>query len=123
MTISRRRNHIPQYGCLEALGANEFDDFTEQAIGHVQAVWQAMLHKSAGFPLGHDGYLKLCSLSRPRAQVDYILVDEAQDLNPVLLGVLRRIQFRYTDITIPVLYFLELRDSISGGAKTLRTIQ
>jgi superfamily I DNA/RNA helicase len=44
-----------------------------------------MLQKSTGFPLEHDGYLKLWAFSMPRANVDYILVDEAQDLNPVYL--------------------------------------
>jgi superfamily I DNA/RNA helicase len=87
-----RRKHIPRYGCLEAIPEKQFDDFTQQAIGHVQAVWNAMRHKSERLPLGHDGYLKLWALSQPKAQVDYIMVDEAQDLNPVLLGVLRRMQ-------------------------------
>jgi superfamily I DNA/RNA helicase len=86
--------HVHRYGCLEALGDDSFKDFTEQAIEHVQAIWESMLHKSTGLPLGHDGYLKLWALSTPRATVDYILVDEAQDLNPVLLGVLKIALFR-----------------------------
>jgi superfamily I DNA/RNA helicase len=86
------RKHIPRYGCLEALADNSFEDFTEQAIAHVQAIWESMLHKSTGLPLGHDGYLKLWALSSPKANVDYVLVDEAQDLNPVLLGVLRTLR-------------------------------
>jgi superfamily I DNA/RNA helicase len=51
-----------------------------------------MLHRNDGLPLGHDGYLKLWALSQPRSNVEYIMVDEAQDLNPVVLGVLRRIE-------------------------------
>jgi superfamily I DNA/RNA helicase len=87
-----QRKHIPRFGCLEAVPENQFEDFTHQAIGHVQAIWNAMRHKSEGLPLGHDGYLKLWALSHPQSQVDYIMVDEAQDLNPVILGVLRRMQ-------------------------------
>lgn len=30
--------------------------------------------------------------AQPKSQVDYIMVDEAQDLNPVILGVLRSMQ-------------------------------
>lgn len=41
-------------------------------------------------PLGHDGYLKLWALSDPVILADYILMDEAQDTNPVVLGVLQR---------------------------------
>jgi len=40
------------------------------------------------FPLGHDGYFKVWALSRPVLQVDFILLDEAQDSNPALLSVL-----------------------------------
>ncbi len=39
-------------------------------------------------PLGHDGYLKLWALGNPKLGCDYILLDEAQDTNPVVLGVL-----------------------------------
>lgn len=87
-----QRKHISRFGCLEALPESQFEEFTHQAIGHVQAVWNAMLHRNDGLPLGHDGYLKLWALSRPRSNVDYIMVDEAQDLNPVVLGILRRIE-------------------------------
>jgi superfamily I DNA/RNA helicase len=87
-----QRKHIPRHGCLEAIPENQFEEFTHQAIDHVQAVWNAMRHKSNGLPLSHDGYLKLWALSNPQSNVDYIMVDEAQDLNPVVLGVLRRME-------------------------------
>ncbi|MCU1323454.1 MAG: helicase, superfamily [Acidobacteriaceae bacterium] len=89
--------HIPRYGCLETLAEEHFKDFCSQAIEHVAAIWQAVQHPKHELPLGHDGYLKLWSLSKPNAQVDYILVDEAQDLNPVLLAILRR-------VACPVIY-------------------
>ncbi|WP_366929111.1 3'-5' exonuclease [Mesorhizobium sp.] len=41
-------------------------------------------------PLGFDGFLKLWGLSKPQIAADYILLDEAQDTNPVVLDVLRR---------------------------------
>ena len=40
-------------------------------------------------PMLHDGYLKLYQLSRPRLPWDLILLDEAQDTNPVTLEILR----------------------------------
>jgi superfamily I DNA/RNA helicase len=49
-----------------------------------------MLDRERGLSLGHDGYLRLWALSEPNAQADYILVDEAQDFNPVLWDVLSR---------------------------------
>ncbi|MDH2406059.1 UvrD-helicase domain-containing protein [Bradyrhizobium sp. SSUT18] len=41
-------------------------------------------------PLGHDGYLKLWALSSHAIAADFILLDEAQDTNPVVLDVLRK---------------------------------
>ncbi len=43
-----------------------------------------------GIPLGHDGYLKLWALANPEIAADYILLDEAQETNPVVLDVLRK---------------------------------
>jgi len=40
-------------------------------------------------PMLHDGYLKLYQLSRPRLPWSLILLDEAQDTNPVTLEILR----------------------------------
>jgi superfamily I DNA/RNA helicase len=39
-------------------------------------------------PLGHDGYLKVWALEHPKLPSEYILLDEAQDTNAVVLGVL-----------------------------------
>lgn len=38
----------------------------------------------------HDGYLKLYQLTNPQLDYDCILVDEAQDCNPVVLSILSR---------------------------------
>jgi superfamily I DNA/RNA helicase len=109
--------HIPRYGCLEALDAEGLAQFTGQAIGHVQALWDAMRHKNAGLPLGHDGYLKLWALSQPKARVDYILVDEAQDLNPVLLGVLKRMDCSVVYVGDPYQQIYEWRGAVNAIAQ------
>ena len=41
-------------------------------------------------PLGHDGYLKLWALSNPMIPAEFILLDEAQDSNGVVVGLLAR---------------------------------
>ncbi|MFB2538220.1 MULTISPECIES: UvrD-helicase domain-containing protein [unclassified Acinetobacter] len=43
-------------------------------------------HHHAG--IGHDIYLKLWALSEPTIHSDYILFDEAQDADPLMLGIL-----------------------------------
>jgi len=109
--------HIPRYGRLESLDAEGFAQFTSQAISHVQALWDAMRHKNADLPLGHDGYLKLWALSQPKARVDYILVDEAQDLNPVLLGVLKRMDCPVVYVGDPYQQIYEWRGAVNAMAQ------
>ncbi len=82
-------SHVLKLGALATRSEGSWKSFSEQAISHLTATWSAMRQKDGGLPLGHDGYLKLWALSKPRARADYIMVDEAQDLNPVLVGVLR----------------------------------
>lgn len=53
-------------------------------------LWQRMCDPKDVMPLGHDGYLKLWALTNPEIAADYILLDEAQDTNPVVLEVLRK---------------------------------
>jgi hypothetical protein len=89
--------HFPRIGVLETLPDGAFHDLCRQTLDHLQSLWMAMQYLGSNLPLGHDGYLKLWAVSNPQAQVDYIMVDEAQDLNPVLLGVLEK-------VTCPVVY-------------------
>lgn len=63
---------------------------TEAIVKETARVWERMISKRHRFPLGHDGYLKLWAMQKPRIETDVLFVDEAQDLNPVLLAVLER---------------------------------
>lgn len=62
------------------------DNMAAHAAG---LVWSRMIDGRDKLPLGHDGYLKVYALSRPRLAFDYIMVDEAQDLNAVMIGIMR----------------------------------
>ena len=57
-------------------------------LKRAQHVWAAHVVADDPLPLGHDGYLKVWALSQPRLPVDDILLEEAQDTNPVVLDVL-----------------------------------
>lgn len=63
-------------------------------LPHVEAAWADLQRddRDGGGQLrfGHDIYLKLWQLSGPRIQADYILFDEAQDANPVMLDIVRQ---------------------------------
>jgi superfamily I DNA/RNA helicase len=53
-------------------------------------VWTRMRTENDSMPLGHDGYLKLWAMSDPVIAADFILLDEAQDTNPVVIDVLQK---------------------------------
>ena len=105
---------VPRYGALAALDTEAFQSFAAQAVEHVCILWDAMRHTSQGLPLGHDGYLKVWALAKPQAQTDYILVDEAQDLNPVLLGVLANAQCPVVYVGDPYQQIYEWRGAVNA---------
>jgi F-box protein 18 (helicase) len=51
-------------------------------------VWAEMQDLGSQICMSHDGYLKLWSLGLPRISADIIMLDEAQDTNPVTLKIL-----------------------------------
>lgn len=52
--------------------------------------WQKMSEPSDPLPLSHDGYVKYWALSNPVLNASFVLLDEAQDTNPVILDVLQK---------------------------------
>lgn len=82
--------HVPRHGSLLAASDEALEAVKQQALRGAQHVWARMCTPADPIPLGHDGYLKLWALSRPQLPADFILLDEAQDTNPVVLEVLRR---------------------------------
>ena len=55
-----------------------------------EQLWSEMCDPQSPVPMPHDGYLKLYQLTQPRLPGDYLMVDEFQDTNPVLLDIIRR---------------------------------
>lgn len=84
-----QRDHVPQYGRLLGLKEDIVAEIQTWALSQANALWTRMTNHRDRIPLGHDGYLKLWALGTPMLGADYIMLDEAQDTNPVVLGVLR----------------------------------
>ena len=61
----------------------------QQFAGAARRLWDDMLDPGKATPLPHDGYLKLYQLTRPVLwrRHDLILLDEAQDTNPVAADI------------------------------------
>jgi hypothetical protein len=80
--------HVPQYGRLLGVPKPVLDEVRAWAVATSDTLWRRMTNHRDPIPLGHDGYFKLWALGRPRLGSQYILLDEAQDTNAVVLGVL-----------------------------------
>ncbi|MCY3189793.1 DNA helicase, partial [Acinetobacter baumannii] len=67
------------------------DDITELQTHLYSAVerrWLESIDPNHQAGIGHDIYLKLWALSEPNIPADYVLFDEAQDADPLMLGIL-----------------------------------
>lgn len=60
----------------------------------VERRWLESIDPSHQAGIGHDIYLKLWALSEPNIPADYVLFDEAQDADPLMLGILLRQKVR-----------------------------
>lgn len=88
--------HVPLSGKLEHLAPEHKDEFRSYLAKLAAHLWDRMSNPSDHATLGHDGYLKLWSLSQPQLDYDFLLLDEAQDTNEAVLSVLRRQQSHLT---------------------------
>ncbi|MGG7579732.1 UvrD-helicase domain-containing protein [Rhizobium sp. Nf11,1] len=84
------QQHVPTLGALRAAPEDVLQEVSSFALDGARQVWSRMLSERDPLPLGHDGYLKLWGLSRPIIAADYIMLDEAQDTNPVVLDILQK---------------------------------
>lgn len=82
--------HVPLTARLRAMSQSARDNLRSWAATEAASLWQRMQQPDDVLPLGHDGYLKLWSLSQPKLAADFILLDEAQDTNNAVLSVLTR---------------------------------
>lgn len=70
------------------LHQDDADELRAHLYPLVEQRWLQACDPSHNAGIGHDIYLKLWALSKPRIPVDYILFDEAQDADPLMLGIL-----------------------------------
>lgn len=61
----------------------------EQVAQIAEELWKKMCDPNDDFPMTHDGYLKLYQLSKPRIACDLLMLDEAQDTNPVTWAIVK----------------------------------
>lgn len=86
-------SHLPVWARIRSLESSSPDGYRElesRTIACARNLWAMKTDPGDPTPLGHDGYLKLWSLGDPELRFDFIMLDEAQDTNPVALSVIRK---------------------------------
>ncbi len=77
--------HLP---IAEDIHADDAQALRDLLYPLLELRWQESLDPRHRAGIGHEIYLKRWALSEPRIPADYILFDEAQDSDPIMLGVL-----------------------------------
>lgn len=67
-----------------------FNELAEIITPYALKAWDDLIRVDGRLRFQHDVYLKLWALSNPTLPGDFILLDEAQDANPVIEGVVKR---------------------------------
>jgi superfamily I DNA/RNA helicase len=80
-TISER--HVPRQPGTETFS----DSFRSTIAGYARKAWADINDKNGRLKFEHDHYLKMWALSKPRLNFDVVMLDEAQDANPVIAQV------------------------------------
>ena len=70
------------------LHEEDIDSLQKHLYPHVEKRWLDAINPEHQAGIGHDIYLKLWALSDPYIPADYVLFDEAQDADPLMLGIL-----------------------------------
>ncbi|MGW1886932.1 UvrD-helicase domain-containing protein [Streptomyces sp. NPDC001970] len=78
-----RRHHVPRMRGLEAPGQHA--QLAKVVLPFAQKAWKDLQDPDGGVVrFEHDHYLKIWALTSPVIEVDFLLLDEAQDTNPVV---------------------------------------
>jgi superfamily I DNA/RNA helicase len=78
------RHHVPPLRGLEH--ADPHAQLAAHIVPFARKAWADLQHpdEDGAVRFEHDHYLKIWALTRPRLQTDFLLLDEAQDTNPVV---------------------------------------
>lgn len=75
---------------LSWLHTDDVESLRKHLYPSVERRWLESIDQNHQAGIGHDIYLKLWALSDPYIPADYVLFDEAQDADPLMLGILLR---------------------------------
>ena len=82
-------NHL-EMPILISIDKNSTAKFGKLVVPLARKIWEDIQLTEGFMRFNHDHYLKMWQLSKPRIKADFILFDEAQDADPVMLDVINR---------------------------------
>ena len=77
--------HVPRKPGLD--GAEAMANLREELPSLAAKAWSDLTSRDGRLRFDHDVYLKMWQLSGPRLAAEYVLLDEAQDANPVIASI------------------------------------
>lgn len=80
-------------------------------------VWQDFISSEGQFRITHDVYLKLYAMSKPIIPYDYILFDESQDTDNLMLGILKLQKCRIIFVGDPYQQIYDWRGAVDAMSK------
>ncbi|CAG9180347.1 ATP-dependent DNA helicase Rep [Cupriavidus laharis] len=86
----------------------------EELLPHVQTLWRESIDPRGVAAVSHATYVKLWQLSRPRIPADFILFDEAQDADGLMLSVLRGQSSQVVYVGDPYQQIYEWRGAVNA---------
>lgn len=103
--------HIPVESIIKE---EEAEHLRASLLPYVKRLWQEYIDPATASAITHDTYLKLWQLSRPRIGADFILFDEAQDADGLMLSVLRAQQCQVVYVGDPYQQIYEWRGAVNA---------
>lgn len=116
--------HTPTWEIKSFQTTAEKDRLCEFINEKAPLLWNAIIDpENTKVGINHDGYLKLWSTKKPRIPgVDIILLDEAQDTNPVTIEILKKQSTRLILVGDPRQQIYSFRGAVNAMNK-IRTPQ
>lgn len=90
------------------------DAIRAELLPYVERLWAESINPSSPASISHDIYLKLWERSRPVIPADFILFDEAQDADGLMLSVLRHQAAQIVYVGDPYQQIYEWRGAVNA---------
>lgn len=81
------KNHM-EIPFLASFHKKQVSNFQKELLPYALRAWDDIQEREGFLKFDHDYYLKIWQLSSPKIKSDFILFDEAQDADPVMLSII-----------------------------------